>query len=64
MSVEGELFGTCIDMNRDEIVYALMALDTELNQLHRLCLEQGLEAGYFINTASPLSLLDDEIGCG
>jgi hypothetical protein len=42
MSVEGELFGPYIDMNRDETVHALMALDTELNQLHRLCLEQGL----------------------
>jgi hypothetical protein len=41
MSVEGELFGPYIDMNRDETVHALMALDTELNQLHRLCLEQG-----------------------
>jgi len=41
MSVEGELFGPYIDMNRDETVHVLMALDTELNQLHRLCLEQG-----------------------
>ena len=41
MSVEGELFGPYIDMNRDETVHALMALDTELSQLHRLCLEQG-----------------------
>jgi hypothetical protein len=41
MSGKGESFGTCIDTNRDEVVYALMALDTELNQLHRLCIEQG-----------------------
>jgi hypothetical protein len=41
MSAEGELFGRCIDMNREEVVYALMALDTELNQVHRLCIEQG-----------------------
>jgi hypothetical protein len=41
MSGKGESFGTCIDTNREEVVYALMALDTELNQLHRLCIEQG-----------------------
>jgi len=30
-----------LDLNDPMIIYMLIALDTELNQLHRLCIEQG-----------------------
>jgi hypothetical protein len=30
-----------LDLNDEDIIHALIALDTELNSLHRLCMEQG-----------------------
>ena len=30
-----------LDLNNDEVIFALVALDTELLQLQKLCIEQG-----------------------
>jgi hypothetical protein len=30
-----------IDLNKEDVIHALIALDTELSSLHRLCMEQG-----------------------
>ncbi len=41
MSRKGYVDPTCLDLNDEDIIHALIALDTELNSLHRLCMEQG-----------------------
>lgn len=43
-----------LDLNNMNVIYALSALDTEMNHLHNLCLEQGL----FFKTFFPLAVSD------
>lgn len=48
-----------LDTNAMHVIYALSALDTEMNQLHKLCLEQGL----FFKNFFPVAM-SDSLGYG
>lgn len=41
MSRNDHMDPASLDLNRPDVIHALIALDTELNSLHRLCMEQG-----------------------
>ena len=41
MSRNDHMDPASLDLNKPDVIHALIALDTELNSLHRLCMEQG-----------------------
>ena len=52
MSAADATDGQCIDVRQPTVRLALSALDVELNQLHRLCTEQGLFFKAFFHEAA------------
>jgi hypothetical protein len=41
-------YGDVLDLNDKAVLYSIVALDTELNQLHKLCIEQGQFLKYIL----------------